>query len=105
GLMPRYGRVLVTTTILTRASAPASISGSARYQICEIGVPMTVSEPIGGVERLVSAHAAKPHRSRRRASPMDRGFMGSALLAGPANEIKQLARPGVRYGVVARRVE
>lgn len=66
---------------------------------------MTVTEPIGGVERLVSAQAAKPHRSRRRATPMDRGFMGSALLAGPANVIMQLARPGVGYGVVESRVE
>jgi uncharacterized protein (DUF2236 family) len=36
---------------------------------------------------------------------MDRGFMGSALLAGPANVIMQLARPGVGYGVVESRVE
>ena len=31
--------------------------------------------------------------------------MGSALLAGPANVIMQLARPGVGYGVVESRVE
>ena len=69
---------------------------------------MTVTEPIGGVERLVSAQAAvpaNPRRSRRRGTPMDRGFMGSALLAGPANVIMQLARPGVGYGVVESRVE
>jgi uncharacterized protein (DUF2236 family) len=66
---------------------------------------MTVTEPIGGVERLVSAQAANPHRSGRRSTAMDRGFMGSALLAGPANVIMQLARPGVGYGVVESRVE
>jgi uncharacterized protein (DUF2236 family) len=63
---------------------------------------MTVTEPIGRVDRPVSAAAgpANPRRSRRRGTPMDRGFMGSALLAGPANVIMQLARPGVGYGVV-----
>ena len=66
---------------------------------------MTVTEPIGGVEQLVSAQAANPHRSGRRSTAMDRGFMGSALLAGPANVIMQLARPGVGYGVVESRVE
>jgi uncharacterized protein (DUF2236 family) len=66
---------------------------------------MTVAEPIGGVERPVSAAAANPRRSRRRGTPMDRGFMGSALLAGPANVIMQLSRPGVGYGVVESRVE
>lgn len=68
---------------------------------------MTVTEPIG-VERLVSAPtavAAKPRRSRRGGTPMDRGFMGSALLAGPANVIMQLAQPGVGYGVAESRVE
>jgi uncharacterized protein (DUF2236 family) len=36
---------------------------------------------------------------------MDEGLMGVALLAGPANVIMQLARPGVGYGVVESRVE
>ncbi len=31
--------------------------------------------------------------------------MGMALLAGPANVIMQLARPGVGYGVLESRVE
>lgn len=33
------------------------------------------------------------------------GLMGIALLAGPANVVMQLARPGVGYGVVESRVE
>lgn len=36
---------------------------------------------------------------------MDEGLMGVALLAGPANVIMQLARPGVGYGVMESRVE
>lgn len=36
---------------------------------------------------------------------MDDGLMGVALLAGPANVIMQLARPGVGYGVLESRVE
>ncbi|MGH3674817.1 MAG: oxygenase MpaB family protein [Mycobacterium sp.] len=36
---------------------------------------------------------------------MDDGLMGIALLAGPANVIMQLARPGVGYGVLESRVE
>src|SRR4029077_13972743 len=35
----------------------------------------------------------------------DDGLMGVALLAGPANVIMQLARPGVGYGVLESRVE
>jgi uncharacterized protein (DUF2236 family) len=35
----------------------------------------------------------------------DDGLMGIALLAGPANVIMQLARPGVGYGVLESRVE
>jgi uncharacterized protein (DUF2236 family) len=54
---------------------------------------MTLSEPVGQVER-----------PRRRAGLAD-GLMGVALLAGPANVIMQLARPGVGYGVVESRVE
>ena len=36
---------------------------------------------------------------------IDDGMMGVALLAGPANVIMQLARPGVGYGVMESRVE
>jgi uncharacterized protein (DUF2236 family) len=35
----------------------------------------------------------------------DRGMLGLGLLAGPANVVMQLARPGVGYGVLESRVE
>lgn len=71
---------------------------------------MTVSEPIPHVERPVSAPArpeaqTPPALLARRAASMADGLMGVALLAGPANVIMQLARPGVGYGVLESRVE
>lgn len=68
---------------------------------------MTISEPISHVERPVGAPpapTASPRR-RRRAASIDDGLMGIGLLAGPANVIMQLARPGVGYGVMESRVE
>jgi uncharacterized protein (DUF2236 family) len=68
---------------------------------------MAVSALISQVERAVS----DPPDPRRRQAPrqqgagMDEGLMGMALLAGSANVIMQLARPGVGYGVVESRVE
>nr|WP_231989791.1 oxygenase MpaB family protein [Mycobacterium sp. 852002-51057_SCH5723018] len=47
--------------------------------------------------------SARSRRSRRLG--IDQGLMGVALLAGPANVIMQLARPGVGYGVLESRVE
>ena len=41
----------------------------------------------------------------RRAPGIEDGMMGVALLAGPANVIMQLGRPGVGYGVMESRVE
>jgi uncharacterized protein (DUF2236 family) len=41
----------------------------------------------------------------RHGAHFDDGLMGIALLAGPANVIMQLARPGVGYGVLESRVE
>ena len=67
---------------------------------------MTISEPVRHVERAVgepAVTAAPP--ARRRGASFDDGLMGIALLAGPANVIMQLARPGVGYGVVESRVE
>src|ERR1700693_1655733 len=60
------------------------------------------------VERPVSGPAAPgvAHTSSKRRGPtVDEGLMGIALLAGPANVIMQLARPGVGYGVLESRVE
>ncbi len=67
----------------------------------------TGGAPIQQVERAVS----DPPDPRRRQAPkkpdagMDEGLMGAALLAGSANVIMQLARPGVGYGVLESRVE
>jgi uncharacterized protein (DUF2236 family) len=45
-------------------------------------------------------------RQRKRRGPdFDEGLMGVALLAGPANVVMELARPGVGYGVMESRVE
>jgi uncharacterized protein (DUF2236 family) len=60
------------------------------------------------VERAIRASAQVPLPSRvpaRRRAGIDDGLMGVALLAGPANVIMQLARPGVGYGVLESRVE
>lgn len=59
-----------------------------------------VERAIGDTSRQPSA----PHRSRWGASIGD-GLMGVALLAGPANVIMQLGRPGVAYGVMESKVE
>ena len=62
-------------------------------------------QPIRHVERAV-ADGARARRARRgRALGIDEGLMGVALLAGPANVIMQLARPGVGYGVMESRVD
>lgn len=71
---------------------------------------MTVREPIPHVERAVSAPAqpaapTPPPALGRRAASVEDGLMGVALLAGPANVIMQLARPGVGYGVLESRVD
>lgn len=64
---------------------------------------MTLSEPVSHLERPVGAAPSRPRR-RRQAGLAD-GLLGIALLAGPANVIMQLARPGVGYGVAESRVE
>ncbi|MCV7311607.1 oxygenase MpaB family protein [Mycobacterium paraffinicum] len=67
-----------------------------------------VHEPARHVERGVSDEprpVPARRRRRRRSLGIDEGLMGVALLAGPANVIMQLARPGVGYGVMESRVE
>lgn len=69
---------------------------------------MAIHEPIRQVERPVAdpPRSGRARRSlSRRALGIDEGMMGVALLAGPANVIMQLARPGVGYGVMESRVE
>ncbi len=61
---------------------------------------MTATEPLDHVERLVPARQASA-----RDAVIEAGMIGAVLLAGPANVIMQLARPGVGYGVVESRVE
>ena len=64
-----------------------------------------VHQPVRHVERAI-ADPSCPRRARRiRSLGIDEGLMGVALLAGPANVIMQLARPGVGYGVLESRVE
>lgn len=66
---------------------------------------MTVNEsasaPASPVERAVSDAGVSTRPSK---SGPD-GMLGLGLLAGPANVIMQLARPGVGYGVMESRVE
>jgi uncharacterized protein (DUF2236 family) len=68
---------------------------------------MTVTDPVDIVERPVSDPPVATRRSRfgRRKPGMAAGLMGIALLAGPANVIMQLGRPGVGYGVMESRVD
>ena len=66
---------------------------------------MTGSEPLGVVERPVAAGPTgqlRASRRRRGSSAMKEGLMGIVLLAGPANVVMQLARPGVGYGVAEK---
>jgi uncharacterized protein (DUF2236 family) len=67
---------------------------------------MALGDPVRHVERPVGAQSTTPARRRcgRQAGLAD-WLTGIALLAGPANVIMQLARPGVGYGVVESRVE
>jgi uncharacterized protein (DUF2236 family) len=66
---------------------------------------MAIHEAVRHIERAI-ADAPRPQWARRiRSLGIDEGLMGVALLAGPANVIMQLARPGVGYGVLESRVE
>ncbi|KAA0114499.1 oxygenase MpaB family protein [Mycolicibacterium sp. P9-22] len=56
-------------------------------------------------ERPISHTVRMPARRLRWGATVDDGLMGVALLAGPANVVMQLARPGVGYGVQESKVE
>src|SRR5271163_1864486 len=64
-----------------------------------------VHQPIRHVERAIAEPPRWQRARRGRARGIDEGLMGVALLAGPANVIMQLARPGVGYGVMESRVD
>jgi uncharacterized protein (DUF2236 family) len=72
---------------------------------------MVINEVIPQVERAVSdsAEAQRVPRRRFRVPDItcvgDNMMLGVALLAGPANVIMQLARPGVGYGVLESPVQ
>jgi uncharacterized protein (DUF2236 family) len=68
-----------------------------------MAIHQAVHQPIPHVERPIS----DPPRLQRRRPRIagDPGLMGVALLAGAANVIMELARPGVGYGVAESRVE
>lgn len=65
----------------------------------------TVQQLIPHVERPISDPPRPQSRRRSRVVPDDYALMGVALLAGPANVIMELARPGVGHGVAESRVE
>lgn len=70
---------------------------------------MTVNElvntPVRNAERAVSDAMVRLHARKRSLATADDGMLGLGLLAGPANVIMQLARPGVGYGVLESPVE
>lgn len=68
-----------------------------------MAIQQTVHPRVPHVERPIS-DPPRPHRQRRRIAG-DYGLMGVALLAGPANVIMELSRPGVGHGVRESRVE
>jgi uncharacterized protein (DUF2236 family) len=66
---------------------------------------MAMHEARRHVERAVADPPRRERALRGRGLGIHEGLMGVALLAGPANVIMQLARPGVGYGVMESRVE
>lgn len=67
-------------------------------------IDQTVHQRIPHVERPISDPPRPGGKTRRRLAD-DYSLMGVALLAGPANVIMELARPGVGHGVAESRVE
>src|SRR6201993_854904 len=115
-LTPRYGRRLgvpVMGSILTSARRADNIRKQMFSHLARrahagrstLAIHEADHQPVRHVERAI-ADAPRPGRARRgRGLGIDEGLMGVALLAGPANVIMQLARPGVGYGVMESRVE
>lgn len=70
---------------------------------------MTLDESVGAtvplVERAVNDAAVAAGPQKANSAETDDGMLGLGLLAGPANVIMQLARPGVGYGVMESPVE
>ncbi|MGZ4525438.1 MAG: oxygenase MpaB family protein [Mycobacterium sp.] len=70
-----------------------------------MAVRQAVHEPTPQFERGVSDPPRRGRGRPRRPVRIDGALMGVTLLAGPANVVMQLARPGVGYGVMESRVE
>ncbi|WP_310778977.1 oxygenase MpaB family protein [Mycobacterium sp. Z3061] len=67
-------------------------------------IEQTARRRVPHVERPISDPPRPSGKSRRRIAK-DYSLMGLALLAGPANVIMELSRPGVGHGVAESRVE
>lgn len=67
-------------------------------------IEQTARRRVPHVERPISDPPRPSGKSRRRIVK-DYSLMGLALLAGPANVIMELSRPGVGHGVAESRVE
>jgi uncharacterized protein (DUF2236 family) len=65
----------------------------------------TAQPLIPHVERAIADPTRPRPGSRHRRAPDDYALMGMALLAGAANVIMELSRPGVGHGVAESRVE
>jgi uncharacterized protein (DUF2236 family) len=65
----------------------------------------TAQPLIPHVERAIADPTRPRPGSRHRRAPADYALMGMALLAGAANVIMELSRPGVGHGVAESRVE
>jgi len=70
-----------------------------------VAIHEAIHQAIPHVERPIADPPRPQATRRRRRIAGDYGLMGVALLAGPANVIMELARPGVGHGVAESRVE
>src|SRR5271166_4598281 len=74
-------------------------------EVFRVAIHEAIHQAIPHVERPIADPPRPQATRRRRRIAGDYGLMGVALLAGPANVIMQLARPGVGHGVLESRVE